>query len=486
MNKSLAIKLLVILGLTALLLVPLAFISGLTNERERHRDEVVKDIAASSANEQQVTGPLLVVPYVHKVRTWTDDPKTGQRVQRETEERGALHFLPERLEVDGALRTERRFRGIYEARLYTLDAKLAGHFMVPANYGLPPARLAEYQLEAPTLAMGISDVRGIRNDVPLVVNGQPVRFEAGSGSEVLGTGLHAGVPVAARHDFKLDLTLQGTSALHFTPVARETTVKLQSDWPHPSFAGDFLPVERQVRTDGFTARWQASFFSTNIQQLLVACAEDGACEGFNGRRFSVSFIDPVDHYAKMGRAVNYALLFVTLTFAAFFLFEVLRRLAIHPVQYGLVGIALALFFLLLLSLSEHIGFTRAYVVSATACVGLLGYYIRHILGGFARGAGFAAGLAALYGLLFLLLRMEDYALLVGSLLLFGTLAVVMVLTRHIDWFNVGQRPATAAFPPTTPPAPLAGNAVTMPPPLPGAASDASPAPALAPTSGPNT
>ena len=468
MNKSLAIKLLVILGLTVLLLVPLAFISGLTNERERHRDEVVKDIAASSANEQQVTGPLLVVPYVHTVRTWTDDPKSGQRVQRETEERGALHFLPERLEVVGELRTERRFRGIYEARLYTLQGELTGHFVVPENYGLPAARLAEYRLEAPTLAVGISDVRGIRNDVPLVVNGQPLRFEAGSGSAVLGTGLHAEVPVAARHDFKLNLTLQGTSALHFTPVARETKVNLQADWPHPSFTGDFLPVERTVTDHGFAARWQASFFSTNIQQLLVACADEGACEGFNGRRFSVSFIDPVDHYAKMGRAVNYALLFVTLTFAAFFLFEVLRRLAIHPVQYALVGVALALFFLLLLSLSEHIGFTRAYLVSAVACVGLLGFYIRHVLGGFARGAGFAAGLAALYGLLFLLLRMEDYALLVGSLLLFGTLAVVMVLTRHIDWFTVGQKALPLPPPNTTS---LPASAATtptsaVPPPLP--------------------
>ncbi len=468
MNKSLAIKLLVILGLTVLLLVPLAFISGLTNERERHRDEVVKDIAASSANEQQVTGPLLVVPYVHTVRTWTDDPKSGQRVQRETEERGALHFLPERLEVAGELRTERRFRGIYEARLYTLQGELTGHFVVPENYGLPAARLAEYRLEAPTLAVGISDVRGIRNDVPLVVNGQPLRFEAGSGSAVLGTGLHAEVPVAARHDFKLNLTLQGTSALHFTPVARETKVNLQADWPHPSFTGDFLPVERTVTDHGFAARWQASFFSTNIQQLLVACADEGACEGFNGRRFSVSFIDPVDHYAKMGRAVNYALLFVTLTFAAFFLFEVLRRLAIHPVQYALVGVALALFFLLLLSLSEHIGFTRAYLVSAVACVGLLGFYIRHVLGGFARGAGFAAGLAALYGLLFLLLRMEDYALLVGSLLLFGTLAVVMVLTRHIDWFTVGQKALPLPPPNTTS---LPASAATtptsaVPPPLP--------------------
>lgn len=438
MNRPLAIKLLVILGLTLLLLVPLAFIGGLNAERRAHRDDVVKDIAASSAYEQSVTGPLLVVPYLHTVRTWEDDPRTGQRVEREREERGALHFLPERLEVDGKLVTERRFRGIYEARLYTLQAGLKGYFVIPPNYGLPTARLAEYRLEAPALALGIADVRGIRNDVPLQVNGQAIPLAAGSGSKVLGTGLHATVPAVPRLDFKLDLVLQGTSALHFAPVGRQTEVRLQSDWPHPGFTGDFLPVERQVRPDGFNAHWQASFFSTNIEQLLTACAEDGDCEGFQGRRFSVSFIDPVDHYAKMNRAVTYALLFVVLTFAAFFLFEVLRHLPVHPIQYGLVGLALALFFLLLLSLAEHLGFARAYLVSATTCVGLLGFYIRHVLHSLRLGAGFAVGLAALYGLLYLLLRLEDYALLVGALLLFGTLAAVMVLTRRIDWTTVGS------------------------------------------------
>lgn len=333
MNRSLALKLLVILVLTLLLVVPLAFIAGLNNERRAHRDEVVKDIASSSAYEQAVVGPILVVPYIHTVRSWEDDPQTGQRVEREREERGALHFLPERLEVDGRLATERRMRGIYEARLYTLKAALKGHFAIPANYGLPATRLAEYRLEAPTLALGIADVRGIRNDVPLVVNGRASRFAAGTGSKVLGTGLHAVVDAAPRHDFSVDLVLQGTSALHFTPVARQTDVRLEADWPHPSFTGDFLPVERTVRDTGFTAHWQASFFSTNIEQLLAACVDDGECDGLRARRFSVSFIDPVDHYAKMNRAVTYALLFVVLTFAAFFLFEVLRRLPVHPVQY---------------------------------------------------------------------------------------------------------------------------------------------------------
>ena len=468
MNRSLALKLVIIVGLTLSLVIPLAFIGGLNAERRSHRDEVVKDIAASSAYEQAVTGPLLVVPYVHTVRTWQDDPKTGQRVEREREERGALHFLPERLEVNGQVRTERRFRGIYEARLYTLQAKLAGHFVIPAGYGLPAARLAEYRLEAPTLAFGIADVRGIRNDVPLQVNGQAVPLAAGSGSKVLGTGLHATVPVAPRLDFALDLVLQGTSALNFAPVGRQTDVRLEADWPHPSFTGDFLPIERQVSAKGFTAHWQASFFSTNIEQLLTACAEDGECEGFQGRRFSVSFIDPVDHYAKMNRAVTYALLFVVLTFAAFFLFEVLRHVPVHPIQYGLVGLALALFFLLLLSLSEHLGFARAYLLSASACVGLLGFYIRHVLHSPRVGAGFATGLAALYGLLYLLLRMEDYALLVGALLLFGTLSAVMVLTRRIDWNKVGHATtsdmATRPLPPPT--ATAAGS--PPPPPLPGA------------------
>ncbi|MCO2314175.1 cell envelope integrity protein CreD, partial [Pseudomonas aeruginosa] len=210
-------------------------------------------------------------------------------------------------------------------------------------------------------------------------------------------------------------------------------------WPHPSFGGEFLPSEREITAQGFTARWQTSFFATNMEEALRSCVEEQRCDGFQARAFGVGLVDPVDQYLKADRAIKYALLFITLTFAGFFLFEVLKRLAVHPVQYALVGLALAFFYLLLLSLAEHVGFELAYLVSAGACVGLIGFYLCFVLRSVARGLGFSAGLAGLYGLLYGLLSAEDYALLMGSLLLFAVLAAVMVLTRRLDWYGVGRK-----------------------------------------------
>jgi inner membrane protein len=209
---------------------------------------------------------------------------------------------------------------------------------------------------------------------------------------------------------------------------------------NPSFNGQYLPVQHQIGTAGFTAQWSASFFSTNLEEALRRCVEDnGSCDEFNSRVLGVSFVDPVDRYLETDRALKYAFLFISLTFAGFFLFEVLKKLAVHPIQYSLVGAALALFYLLLLSLSEHLGFALAYVLSSGVCVALIGFYVSGILGSARRGIGFAGGLAALYGALYVLLSADDYALLMGSALLFGLLAVVMVLTRGVDWSSPGRR-----------------------------------------------
>ena len=197
-------------------------------------------------------------------------------------------------------------------------------------------------------------------------------------------------------------------------------------------------MAHEVSDSGFNARWQTSFFSTDLEEALKGCLSSNSCEIFSSRHFGVSLVNPVDQYLKSDRAIKYALLFIALTFAGFFLFEVLKCLAVHPVQYGLVGMALAFFYLLLLSLAEHIGFSLAYVISSSACVLLIGFYVSYVLKSFVRGWGFSAGLAALYGLLYGLLGAEDYALLLGTLLLFGLLGVVMVLTRKLDWYSVGK------------------------------------------------
>jgi inner membrane protein len=258
----------------------------------------------------------------------------------------------------------------------------------------------------------------------------------------LGNGVHArlldwNAEAAGRLDFDFTLALQGTGRLDFTPIGRESQVGIEADWPHPSFVGNYLPVDRDVSSSGFSARWQTSFFSTNMQEAVLDCLVRSACDAFSRRQFGVNLIDPVDHYLQSERTIKYALLFIVLTFAAFFLFGVLRQLEVHPMQYGLIGLALALFYLLLLSLSEHIGFGPAYSVAATACLTLIGFYLCHVLQGMRRGLGFTLALAALYGVLFVIVSAEDYALLMGSILLFGLLATVMVLTRKLDWHSVG-------------------------------------------------
>mgnify|MGYP006185147329 FL=1 len=237
------------------------------------------------------------------------------------------------------------------------------------------------------------------------------------------------------------MTLRGSQSISALPLGEQTLINIRADWPHPSFIGNYLPAKRDITDQGFSAEWQTSFFSTNLQEALNDCVLRRSCEAFNGRSFGVSFIDPVDQYLKSDRAIKYALLFIVLTFAGFFLFEVLKSLAVHPVQYALVGVALAFFYLLLLSLSEHIGFALAYLASASACVLLIGFYVCHVLHSVRHGLSFSAGLAALYGLLYGLLSAEDYALLMGSGLLFGVLGVFMVLTRKLDWYGVGQRVA---------------------------------------------
>ncbi|WP_426236279.1 cell envelope integrity protein CreD [Pseudomonas sp. TWP3-2] len=444
MNRNLTIKLGAIALLILLLLVPLLMIDGVIDDRQQLRDGVLEDIARSSSYSQQLSGPVMVVPYRKVVRTWKTKEKSDERYQEIGEERGRLYFLPERFELDGKVQTELRARGIYEARLFHADTRINGHFSLPAQLGIKED-FADYRFDAPFLAVSISDIRGIENALKLEVDSQRLDFVPGTQVAWLGEGVRVMLPAldtskATQLPFGFDLRLQGTGTLQVLPVGKTSSVNLEANWPHPSFVGNFLPAKREITDQGFSANWQTSFFSTNLQEAMNRCVA-GDCDAFNGRSFGVSFIDPVDQYLKSDRAIKYALLFIVLTFAGFFLFEVLKSLAVHPVQYALVGVALAFFYLLLLSLSEHIGFGPAYLLSASGCVLLIGFYVCHVLHSVRHGLSFSAGLAALYGLLYGLLSAEDYALLMGSLLLFGLLGVFMVLTRKLDWYGIGQKPA---------------------------------------------
>jgi inner membrane protein len=443
MERTLAFKLAGIGLLVALLMIALSSIGRLVAERQARRDGVIEDIARSSSGEQQLTGPILIVPYEKTLREWRENDR-GDRHLEEHEVAGQLHFLPEAFRLEGEVHTERRARGIYEARLYHANLRIRAEFAVPFQYGVASSEFATYRFGQPLIAVGVTDIRGIESPLRATLNDMPLQLLPGTGTVRLPGGLHADVSSiapesAARLQLVVDLPLLGTSEFHIVPVGRETRIDLKSNWPHPSFTGDFLPVQRSIDASGFTAHWATSFFSTNLEEVLHRCHDEASCAEFTAHPLGVSFLDPIDQYLKTDRAIKYALLFITLTFAGFFLFDVLKRLPVHPIQYGLVGAGLALFYLLLLSLSEHVSFGTAYLLSTAACVGLIAFYVSHVLQSLARGLGFAFGLALLYACLFGLLTADDYALLMGSLLVFALLTAVMVLTRNVNWSKLGAR-----------------------------------------------
>jgi inner membrane protein len=440
MQKMLLFKILAVLALTLIICVPLALIQETIRERIAFRAEAVESIANDSVREQTVMGPVLVVRYNDEF----DEQEETRVVTRQ-------HLVfPRELAINGSIETDRRYRGIHKVLVYSGQHKITGDFVLPAMADLPRHSVkSRITFGKAFVALGIEDVRGIRNIPQIDWGGKKFEFQQGTGLTKLTSGLHAGLDLATLEPgapvrFAFDLGLDGIERQHFTPVGKNNKVTLKSNWPHPQFGGRFLPTprDRTINQDGFAATWNISSLSTGAQQQLInlehapAVDRPGVLAGLD--RFSVGFIEPVNVYSLSERATKYGLLFIALTFAAFFVFEILKRLPIHPVQYLLVGLALVLFFLLLVSLSEHIHFAIAYLIASIGCIVLIGFYLANVLHDWRRGIGFGCALTMLYGALYGLLISENNALVLGSLLLFAVLAAVMVATRKVDWYQVGK------------------------------------------------
>lgn len=442
---QLSLRLLVVAGLTLAILVPLLMIRGVIHERQGYRLDAVRAVTGSHAAAQRLAGPVLVVPYVETVEVEERDAKgLVQRVRRDVARQWT--FFPATLRVDGLLQPGTRRLGLHEVRVYELQATVAAAFdvAIPGDAdALVPRRIGR-----PWLAYGIGDVRGLHGSPVLTVGGRAVTVAQGLGARD-GSGLHARLPapVAGRplaFDSRLAFALGGTEALAIAPLGDDNRITIRSPWPHPRFNGQFLPRERRIGDGGFTARWEVSSLASSAQAqfrggaLLPAVVDvDGQPHGgetLDG--IGLSLVDPVNPYTLADRASKYGVLFVLLTFLGFFMFELLKDLRIHPLQYALVGLALAIFFLLLVGLSEHVRFGAAYLAASAACIGLLGFYLSAVLRSRARGAGFAAMLGLLYAALYGLLLSEDNALVLGAGLLFVVLAAVMAATRRVDWYRV--------------------------------------------------
>ena len=443
MLKLLQTKISVVALLSLMLWIPLTMVDHLVEERSHRQASVVADIAASSSGAQTLFGPVLVVPCTEHWEEIVDSVQNGVIIkeQRARSESRNLYFLPETLSSKISLAVETKQRGLFKVRSYVANDRVEGRFVLPAGYGSPaPRHGGALVFGTPYLAVAIADMRGVLDAQGVEWNGQRHGFEQGAALPYeRATGMHASldgqaVPEAAvAIPFAFALKLRGLEELNLIPTSKQTQVEALSSWPHPSFQGRFLPDAdtQEVGPEGFHATWTVNALATNIQENLYSCRSLDCFDSFG-----LKLIDPVNVYSMSGRATKYGFLFIGLTFAAIFLFEVGKKTAIHPAQYTLAGLALALFFLLLLSLSEHLAFSLAYAIAALATVGLLGFYLSAVLGNPARG-GVAGGLlGGLFAALFGLLQSEDNALMLGSLLLFGLLALAMVATRRLDWYRL--------------------------------------------------
>jgi inner membrane protein len=347
------------------------------------------------------------------------------------------------MDTRSRLSTEVRWRGIFPVTVYNSRHDSAGRFVWPGV--VPREKGGQVALGQPWLTFGVSDLRGLQGQPELQLGAQKLTVSAAPGGAQLPLPLAAGVPAdllqpGATLDFTLGMDLAGTGLIAYVPLAGENRVTLVSAWPHPNFGGDFLPRSRTVSADGFEAVWSVPALSTQAQQQFLSRGKEQVATD----SFSVALGNPVDVYRLTERATKYGLMFIVLTFAAFFVLEMVKRWRIHPMQYLMIGAALVLFFLLLLSLSEQVGFFVAYLAASAGCIALLTHYLRHVLGGWRPALGISGLLVALYGVLYGILQSEDNALMMGSLLLFGVLAAVMVATRRIDWYNVmGSREVAA-------------------------------------------
>jgi inner membrane protein len=429
-----------------ILLVPIALIRSVVSDRARLQEQVENTIAESSAGPQRLVGPLLIVPYIERELVITTDDKNRETRTWQARARQMV-FAPTQSDFQTKVSVEQKYKGLYKALVYQSRGNLVASFNVPVNLGLDidPSRMT---IGEPFLSIGLSDVRGLSNTPEMTVNGRAVAPLNGTRFGWLGNGIHGNLTqfdakVAQRFELSMKLNFAGMQSLSIAPLGKTTKVKMESSWPHPNFGGRFSPNARTITDAGFSAQWEVSqLASRNGASIGSTEQTEGMLEAF-----SVSFVEPVNIYLQAERAVKYGVLFVALTFAAFFVFETLKNLRIHPLQYGLVGLALAIFFLMLVSLSEHVKFLYAYLGASMACVTLIAYYLGHVLGGWRRGFWFGVKLAVLYAVLYGLLLSEDNALMLGSLMLFVVLAVIMFVTRRVNWYGVGNHnigKATAA------------------------------------------
>lgn len=441
MKQRFYVKLGIIFALILALLIPQSFLMDLVNERTAYRQQAYQSIEQSWPSAQTLAGPVLIVPY-HltynaKEKVIVNKKETIKVTEVTTDE--FLYLIPKQLNINSKLESSTRYRGIYQIPVYDSNLQVKGEFNNQALLNvINDNKDKKIRWDKPQLSVLVTDQRGIAEPPSLTWNSTQLAFEPDANLPRTTAGMHATLPElatdkAANVMFDFNLKLRGMKAMSFSLLSENTQVQLAANWANPSFIGELLPEKREIADQGFTAEWRASSFSYNVAGALEQCRK-GECDGLLSRAVGFELIQPVDVYQQSERSVKYAELFIILTFMALVLFELLKKLPIHPIQYTLVGMALLVFYLLLISLSEHILFLYAYSIGAVASIALLTFYFGAILHSYKLGLLLGAALTVLYSVLYVILQSEDNALLMGSVLLFLMLAGLMTATRHFDWY----------------------------------------------------
>ena len=424
-NNRLTIKGFIVGFLILVMMIPAVFVSVLVSERKQRQTEVINEVSSKWASSQTIGGPYITIPYNEKVTT--PDGKIVEMKKWAT-------FLPDQLKISAVLSPEARHRSIFTVMVYQSNIDLQGSFTPLALNNINLTR-EDLILEEAHLCIGLTDFRGIENALQIKWNDQTYSFNAGLPDKTLERGLSVPIKLTAAdldksHVYSMHINLKGSERLHFIPLGKTTEVQMKSIWNNPSFDGNFLPEPYEIKNDGFTASWKVLHLNRSFPQEW----KDRIFE-LDDSSFGVSLLQMGDTYAKTERSVKYALLFVTLTFLLYFFVEILQKKKVHPLQYVLVGLAISVFYTLLLSISEYLGFTAGYMSAATATILLITAYTKSIFEEWRIVIIFFLVLTALYGFIFVLIQLQDGALLIGSIGLFLILAIVMYYSRKIEWYS---------------------------------------------------
>jgi len=426
-NYTIIIKIIAILVMILLLMIPNMLIQNLIYERKNRKLDIERDVAKSHGESQAYLPPILCIPFKKKLIN-------SKGV--EYFEDGIIRYAPEENKIDCQVNTEIRQRSIYDIIVYETELDVQTNIAVNLKN---PESYWNYTIDYTKafLTFGLTDMNGISDSSKIIVNGNEVELDGIFNSERNNQRYIKTKQFKVSKDETLDIQSQlfvsGTKSIFFEPIGDKMEVNMNSEWKDPSFVGSKLPVKRDISETGFTAYWATNNYSHSYPKNWT---NDSSISIREQNGFGTNLIQPIDEYGKNSRTIKYALLIIALTFGIFFFFEILFKKMVHPIQYTLIGFALTVFYLLLLSITEHLGFDKAYLISSTATIGLIVGYSASILKSKKATAILLLLLAGLFAYIFIILQMSDFALLAGALALFAVLATVMILSRKIDWYNL--------------------------------------------------